>query len=115
PASFKAAIEVLGQYPGTRILVMGDMGELGSDSASFHGKVGEDALAGGIDQLWTVGVQSELAARRFGGSARHFASQEALVEYARPLLCAGMVVLVKGSRSAAMDKVVAKLKDGDPA
>jgi len=115
PASFKAAIEVLRQYAGTRILVMGDMGELGADSDSAHAGVGEDALAGGIEQLWTVGANSELAARRFGNGALHFADQDALVAHARPSLAAGMVLLVKGSRSAGMDKVVEQLKSGDPA
>jgi len=115
PASFKAAIDVLRRYPGTRILIMGDMGELGADCDSAHAGVGAEALAGGIEQLWTVGAKSELAARRFGQGALHFADQNALVEYARPMLAAGMVLLVKGSRSAGMDKVVAKLKSGDPA
>lgn len=114
PASFKAAIEVLGQYPGTRILIMGDMGELGVDSENAHAGVGEDALASGIDQLWSVGEKSKLAANRFGSAARHFTSQEALVEHALPLMRSSMVILVKGSRSAAMDKVVEKLKNGDP-
>src|SRR5690606_37635202 len=113
PSSFKAAIDVLGQYPGTRILIMGDMGELGADSDEAHAGVGRDALAGGIEQLWSVGAKSALAARCFGESALHFESQEALIAHARPLLRAGMVVLVKGSRSAAMDKVVERLKNGD--
>jgi len=115
PASFKAAIDVLRRYSGTRILVMGDMGELGADCDSAHASVGEEALAGGIEQLWTVGAKSELAAQRFGHGALHFADQDALVDYARPLLAGDMVLLVKGSRSAGMEKVVAKLKSGDPA
>ena len=115
PASFKAAIEVLRGYAGTRVLVMGDMGELGADCDRAHAGVGDEARAAGIEQLWTVGAESELAARSFGQGAMHFADQDALVAYARPLLAAGMVLLVKGSRSAGMDKVVAKLKSGDPA
>lgn len=109
PSSFRAAIDVLSGYQGTRVLIVGDMGELGEQSESAHAELGQYARACGIDILWSTGKLSALTSAEFGVGARHFADQKELVAMALQTLGNGFVALVKGSRSAAMDQVVAKL------
>ena len=113
PASFRAAIDVLAALPGHRVLIVGDMGELGEQSESAHAELGQYAREKGVDALWATGVYSALAARSFGPDGRHFATQDALIAEARQTLGKNDVVLVKGSRSAAMDRVIAQLKQGE--
>lgn len=115
PSSFHAAINVLAQQNGRRILVMGDMGELGDKAEIEHQRVGELAVRCGLESIWTVGSKSQLAAAAFGDGAQHFETQEALVEYARKELKQGVVALIKGSRSSAMDIVVKQLSSGENA
>lgn len=112
PASFRAAIDVLAAQQGHRILIVGDMGELGERSAQEHARIGEYARARGIDELWSTGAQSVLASEAFGSAAQHFEQQVDLIEKAKDELHQGVVALVKGSRSAAMDRVVKQLKLG---
>ncbi|MES3007808.1 MAG: UDP-N-acetylmuramoyl-tripeptide--D-alanyl-D-alanine ligase [Pseudomonadota bacterium] len=114
PSSFHAAIDALAVHTGHRVLVVGDMAELGPQSESAHAEIGEYARAQGIDDLWSVGKLSALASSSFGRSGRHFDSQQALIEQARAVFQPGVIALVKGSRSAAMDKVVEQLKNGEP-
>lgn len=109
PSSFRAAIDVLAGYRGTRVLIVGDMGELGEQSESAHRELGEYARAQGIDSLWSTGKLSALASEAFGNGGEHFVEQNQLVVKALATLGEGFVALVKGSRSAAMDKVVQKL------
>jgi UDP-N-acetylmuramoyl-tripeptide--D-alanyl-D-alanine ligase len=116
PTSLRAALQVLGLAPGKKILVLGDMGELGSGAEGLHGEMGEEARAAGVEQLFTVGVLTRFTAQRFGGGARHFATQEELIEALRTVL-SGMgretaTVLVKGSRRMQMERVVAALDAG---
>jgi UDP-N-acetylmuramoyl-tripeptide--D-alanyl-D-alanine ligase len=73
PESMKAAIRVLASEPGRRILVMGDMGELGIQSAALHAEVGDFAKRSGVEALLALGEQSRNAAQAFGEGARHFA------------------------------------------
>lgn len=113
PASLRAAIDVLADQPGQRILVLGAMGELGEDSATIHEQVARYAAERGVDQLLTLVDQTDTAylndmaayLRGFGQSARAFSTVEALIgrirARTRPLS-----VLVKGSRFAAMERVV---------
>lgn len=103
------AIEVLGQRAGRRILVFGDMGELGAMSQQHHQEVGEAARAHGIDRLFTCGVQSQWTTKGFGEPAQHYTSQDSLIEDLLPLLDEHTTVLVKGSRSSAMEYVVRHL------
>lgn len=114
PSSFHAAIDALAAYVGHRILVVGDMAELGSQSEAAHAEVGQYARAQGIDNLWSAGRLSALASQSFGSGGTHFDSQKALVEQALTVFRPGIIALVKGSRSAAMDKVVEQLKSGEP-
>lgn len=102
PESMKAAIDWLAGQAGTRTLVLGDMAELGDESAQHHAEVGAYAK-GKVDQLFTLGVAS--AATAAAGAGKHFTEFEGLVnELAQT---AADVVLVKGSRGAAMERVVA--------
>ncbi len=112
PASVQAALEVLSACHGRRVLVLGDLAELGDDKVALHRKIGSAAAAAGIDALYTVGVLSAHAATAFGGEHRHFANQEELMANLIPMLALGVTVLVKGSRSAHMERVVGALTEG---
>jgi UDP-N-acetylmuramoyl-tripeptide--D-alanyl-D-alanine ligase len=105
PESMKAAIRVLAAEPGRRVLVMGDMGELGPESRSLHAEVGEFARECRIDAILGLGPDSSAAATAFGAGARHFEAIEALLEAARAEAGAGATLLVKGSRFMRMERV----------
>ncbi|GAA6131015.1 UDP-N-acetylmuramoyl-tripeptide--D-alanyl-D-alanine ligase [Halopseudomonas sabulinigri] len=109
PASVKAAIDLLAGLQGTRILVLGDMGELGEWAESSHREVGEYAAEQGLDALYAVGTLSALAVQAFGEHGQLFASKQDLIEALKGRLDISTQVLVKGSRSAGMDEVVAGL------
>ena len=109
PGSFAAAIAILADEPGERVLVMGDMGELGPDAERLHGEVGALAKRSGIQRLRAVGRLSRAAVEAFGAGATHYADQTQLVEALHEDLRSGVTLLVKGSRSSAMDRVVEAL------
>ena len=113
PGSVRAAIDVLALRSGRRILVLGDMAELGSLSRTSHQDVGRYAREQGIDDLFVTGQFAEASGRGFGPEARVFDTREALTEALKEQLDADTTVLVKGSRSAAMDKVVARITRED--
>lgn len=105
PDSVRAAIDVLAATPGRKILVLGDMGEIGQQSGQFHDEIGGYAKSQGVDLLYALGEHSELAARNFGAGGRHFAEVDALVAALRPELDPQTAVLVKGSRFMRMERV----------
>ena len=109
PGSVQAAIAVLRAEAGTRLLVLGDIGELGDDSLRLHRELGEIARAAGLDGLFTLGEHMRAAHEAYGAGAQHAHSAEELVELIRPQLAAGVTVLVKGSRFMKMERVVAGL------
>jgi UDP-N-acetylmuramoyl-tripeptide--D-alanyl-D-alanine ligase len=106
PDSVRAAVALLGQAPGSRLLVLGDMGELGPDAPRFHAEVGEAARVAGIERLFTLGALSAHAAHAFGAGARHFLRIEDLLAEIETLLAPGVTILVKGSRFMQMERVV---------
>lgn len=106
PSSVRAAIDLLALAPGQRILVLGDMAELGADSASLHAQTGVYARDRGIDRLLTVGADAAQAAKAFGAGAQSFEGKEELVNQLMSGLDATTTVLVKGSRSSRMEDVV---------
>ncbi len=106
PDSVLAAIQVLAARPGKRILVLGDMGELGPDAAALHREVGERAQAAGIDRLLCLGEMSLNSVRGFGGGAMHFERIEELLAEIEQALEPDTTVLVKGSRFMKMERVV---------
>jgi UDP-N-acetylmuramoyl-tripeptide--D-alanyl-D-alanine ligase len=108
PDSVRAAIAVLAELPGPRLLVLGDMGEVGEQGPAFHAEAGAEAQASGIENLFVMGELARSAVDAFAG-ARHFASIEELnaaVLQALPQLGS---VLVKGSRFMRMERVVEAL------
>ncbi len=113
--SIKAATDLLASYPGKRILILGDMGELGAQARSYHQEVGEYARDCKIEHLLTVGVLSQVTADAFNQSKEtscHFSSKEALIEALHPLLKneeQQISILIKGSRSAHMEHVVKEI------
>ncbi|HEU5283996.1 MAG TPA: UDP-N-acetylmuramoyl-tripeptide--D-alanyl-D-alanine ligase, partial [Burkholderiales bacterium] len=78
PDSTQAAVAVLAAQPGARILVLGDMGELGPEGPALHAQVGAQARGAGIERLFALGPLSSEAARAFGAGARHFDDVDAL-------------------------------------
>jgi UDP-N-acetylmuramoyl-tripeptide--D-alanyl-D-alanine ligase len=106
PESTGAAIGVLCSAPGPTALVLGDLAELGPESAALHAEIGTRARSAGIDRLFTTGQQSARAAEAFGGGGQHFPQQQQLIEHLRRVLPDDGYVLIKGSRSAAMERVV---------
>jgi UDP-N-acetylmuramoyl-tripeptide--D-alanyl-D-alanine ligase len=109
PGSLTAGLEVLKNAGGERVLVFGDMGELGEAARDLHRRVGELAHRLGIERLFAVGELSREAVDAFGTGAGHFATHEALVEGLRRIMHENMIILVKGSRSMKMERVVAGL------
>ncbi|MEW5943168.1 MAG: UDP-N-acetylmuramoyl-tripeptide--D-alanyl-D-alanine ligase [Pseudomonadota bacterium] len=111
PASVRAAIDVLAAAPGQKILVLGDMGELGPGAAEWHAQIGAQAKAAGLDWLLALGELSAHAVRAFGAGARHFEDIEALLAEAENLLAPGVTMLVKGSRFMQMERVVKSFEE----
>ena len=105
PESMKAALKVLAAEPGRRVLVMGDMGELGPQSPAMHAEVGEFARRAGIEALLALGPESRNAVQAFGAGARHFMDAQALSEAALAEARHGATLLVKGSRFMRMERV----------
>ncbi|MBL8436775.1 MAG: UDP-N-acetylmuramoyl-tripeptide--D-alanyl-D-alanine ligase [Zoogloeaceae bacterium] len=105
PDSVRAGIDVLAATPGRKVLVLGDMGEIGQTSAQLHDEVGGYAKGQGIDCLLAFGPMSEVAAKNFGEGGQHFAKIEDLNAALRKLLSPETVVLVKGSRFMRMERV----------
>jgi len=113
PGSVKAAIQLLGELQAEKVFVLGDMGELGPNEEEIHYEIGRFAAKTGIERFLGVGRLSEFAVKGFreegGESAQHYHSQGELIAELRSYMQSGMAVLVKGSRSAGMEKVVSGL------
>ncbi len=107
--SVLTALDVLAKRQGRRIFVFGDMGELGPFSQQHHHEVGIAARAHGIDVLMSCGKHSESTVLAFGGSGKHYDNQGALIRDLLHQLDDRTTVLVKGSRSAAMENIVHQL------
>jgi UDP-N-acetylmuramoyl-tripeptide--D-alanyl-D-alanine ligase len=110
PDSVRAAIEVLATLPGPRLLVLGDMGEVGDQGPQFHAEAGRLARSLGIEALFTLGQASAAATSNFG-TGQHFADIDALQAAVRAALARTGSVLVKGSRFMKMERVVAAITD----
>ena len=105
PDSVRAAIAVLAELPAPRLLVLGDMGEVGNQGPEFHAEVGAYAAECGIEALYTLGELSVHAAQAFG-SARHFDSMALLLNAVTTQVQGFQSVVVKGSRFMQMERVV---------
>ncbi len=111
PESMHRAIEVLSTYSERKILVLGDMGELGGDAAELHHQVGRAARSAGIDQLYALGSQAAEYVVAFGGSGLHFDKIGPLLEALESELEEGSVILVKGSRFMRMERIVERIRE----
>jgi UDP-N-acetylmuramoyl-tripeptide--D-alanyl-D-alanine ligase len=113
PDSMRAAIAVLAGSSGKMILVLGDMAELGDDAAAMHREIGADARNANIHAVFAMGALSKNYVEAFGEGATLCASLDDLIEKLLPAMTANATVLVKGSRSARMERVVEKIVAGD--
>jgi len=109
PDSVRAAIDVLAAVGGAKLLLLGDMGELGERGEEFHREVGRYARERGIDRLYATGALCRAAVEAFGKGARHFARVEELITAAENALAPRITVLAKGSRFMRMERVVQAL------
>ncbi|HEX4895274.1 MAG TPA: UDP-N-acetylmuramoyl-tripeptide--D-alanyl-D-alanine ligase [Solimonas sp.] len=112
PSSLRAGLELLAGLPAPRWAVLGGMAELGPDAARLHREAGETAKRLGIDRLYGLGPMAAEAVRGFGAGGESFEDAAALVAALQSQLDATVTLLVKGSRSARMERVVAGLTGG---
>ncbi|MCG2576507.1 UDP-N-acetylmuramoyl-tripeptide--D-alanyl-D-alanine ligase [Dechloromonas sp. XY25] len=105
PDSVRAGIDVLASTIGRKLLVLGDMGEIGEASGQYHDEIGGYAKSQGIDRLFALGDTSQLAVRNFGEGARHFCNVDKLIAAVDKELGPDTTVLVKGSRFMKMERV----------
>ncbi len=109
PSSMKAGLEVLANVDARRWFVMGDMGELGDFAPDSHREIGRFAREQRIDRLFATGTHSALAVETFGPGGEWFPDAEALARAVNAELTREVCVLVKGSRSARLERVVESL------
>jgi UDP-N-acetylmuramoyl-tripeptide--D-alanyl-D-alanine ligase len=115
PDSVIAAIDLLAQMQGPKVLVLGDMGEVGEQGVEFHQEVGRYARQAGIDHLLALGDLSLHAVNAYeevkgsGQSAKHFEAVDALIKDLKGSLMLNRSVLVKGSRFMKMERIVQAL------
>lgn len=110
--SMTAAAHVLSEMPGYRVMVVGDMAELGDEAEECHREVGEAARLAGIDKVLSTGTLSKTISDA-SGAGEHFTDKTAVTARLQELLAEQPVItiLVKGSRSAAMEQVVQSLQE----
>jgi UDP-N-acetylmuramoyl-tripeptide--D-alanyl-D-alanine ligase len=111
PDSMRAAIDVLARAPGRKLLVLGDMGEVGDQGRDFHLEIGAYASERGIDALYALGELAAHAVRAFGEGGRHYVAIETLLVDVGAVLGPQTSVLVKGSRFMQMERVVRSFED----
>lgn len=109
PDSVRAAIDVLAQMSAPRILVLGEMGEVGDDGRQYHEEIGAYARVKSIEYVLTLGDLTRHTASAFGAGARHYDSVEELNNALAEIFTADATVLVKGSRFMKMERVVQHL------
>ncbi|MDO5685916.1 MAG: UDP-N-acetylmuramoyl-tripeptide--D-alanyl-D-alanine ligase [Neisseria sp.] len=109
PDSMKAAVDVLAAFDAPRVLVMGDMGELGAAAADLHRQIGVYAREKSIEYGFFLGEQAALAAAAFGEKGQHFTDKTALTKALQTLIDSDSAILVKGSRFMKMEEVVQAL------
>jgi UDP-N-acetylmuramoyl-tripeptide--D-alanyl-D-alanine ligase len=110
PSSFKAALDVLRELPGEPWVALGAFGELGEASAGLHAELGVLARSSGVARLFATGPNADKAVEAFGPGARFFLRQEELIEQLQEELREDVALLVKGSRSQRMERVIEALR-----
>jgi len=121
PLSVRAAIDVLVEQCGQsgspiekRILVLGDMAELGDAAAQLHTETGKYARTTGVDAVYATGQYGNNTVDGFGQAGVYFATREDVINHLLTTLQGDEVILIKGSRSAGMDKIVTALLNQYP-
>jgi UDP-N-acetylmuramoyl-tripeptide--D-alanyl-D-alanine ligase len=112
PDSVRAAIDQLTGNASPRVLVLGDMGEVGEQGPVFHREVGAYARQAGIDVLLCLGDATRESVAAFGEGASFFPDVETLIAAVRAVATPDATVLVKGSRFMRMERVVNALRNG---
>ena len=115
PASMAATLAVLGKSPGRRIAVLGDMKELGVESPAFHAALAAPLAAAGVASAILVGENMAALAQALEGRAdfAHVPDAAGATEALKAMLAPGDAVLVKGSNSMGLSRVVAALAPED--
>lgn len=108
PASVKAAIDLLAEFSGSKVLVLGDMGELGEWAEDIHSQIGKYAR-GKIDFLYAVGPLTSFTVKAFGDKAKHFTNKDELVKALKVHDDVNTIILIKGSRSMGMESLITEL------
>ncbi len=111
PQSMLAAMQVLSHTTGPKIMVMGDMLELGPEADQYHRELGERAAKSGIDSIYCYGDLTKHTVKAFNGSAYHYDSHNDLIDHIKKSITPGTTVLVKGSKGMTMWKVSEALTD----
>jgi UDP-N-acetylmuramoyl-tripeptide--D-alanyl-D-alanine ligase len=111
PDSVRAAIDLLAGCFSPRVLVLGDMGEVGGRGPEFHREVGTYARERAIDVLYALGTQTRETVAAFGPGGMHFDDVDSLMAALPAKVTAGSTVLVKGSRFMRMERVVQGLAE----
>lgn len=109
PDSLAAAVKVLCALHGRHWLALGDMAELGELARDMHRQAAKDARQAGVDEFFALGDMSCLAAEEFGEQGHCFTGHEDMARFIAERISSDVVLLVKGSRSAGMEKVVETL------
>ena len=113
PASLRAALDFLGEHPGRRWLVLGDMGELGSAGLALHAEAGEQAREAGIERLFTIGELARAASESFGTGARHYEDIDTLIADLGREVASSVTLLVKASRAMRLERIISALEAGE--
>ena len=111
PRSVVAAAEFLASLPGDKLLVLGDMGELGEDAPRLHAETGAQVREAGVSRLLATGNLSRRTVEGFGDGASWYADVDELTARLKPELHENANILVKGSRFMQMERVVEALRD----
>ena len=109
PTSMREAIDVLATMKGLKILVIGDMGELGSDTSKYHKELGDYIKMSNIDFTLAVGRHTKITMQQLGNDELWFETKEALVSILLKIIKPESIILVKGSRFMEMEEVVNKI------
>ncbi len=109
PLSTSAAINILASRPGYKIIVLGDMRELGENAAQYHREIGEKIKQAGINQFYATGELMQEAVKSYGQNAKHFENKMELIKALKREWPENTSILVKGSRSMKMEEIVQAL------
>ena len=106
PLAMEMALKFLSQKSGERLLIVGDMGELGDESIYYHQELGRQAKEYGINKLYAIGEFTQHTVKSFGEQGFHFIDHNAMLKALEQQVNKNTTVLVKGSRSARMERIV---------